>query len=72
MDANEFESVDNLLKEVAGGLPYELAKDELKDIAGITYFKVICSCETELEIEDGCTAICGNCGQELDDRGNVL
>lgn len=35
MNVNEFESVDNLLKEVAGGLPYELAKDELKSTVQI-------------------------------------
>ena len=32
MDALEFKQVDNLLLEVAGGLPYELAKEELEVI----------------------------------------
>lgn len=30
IDANEFRQLDNLLKEVAGGLPYEAAKEELE------------------------------------------
>lgn len=32
MDAYKYKRVDNLLKEVADGLPYEFAKDELDAI----------------------------------------
>lgn len=35
-------------------------------------FEVTCLCNTLLEVGDGETVVCGNCGREYDDRGNEL
>ena len=47
MDALEFKRVDNLLKEVAGGLPYELAREELEAICQAPTGGYCCDNESE-------------------------
>ena len=47
--------------------------NQLEDMAiKSKILKVICICQTELEIEDGKIMECPNCGRAYDDRGCLL
>lgn len=54
MDALEFKRIDNLLKEVAGGLPYEEAREE---------FEVICDGERQVSSGVKTCESCHKCGE---------
>jgi hypothetical protein len=64
---------------------YDMTKRDIEEAGGVmpedirrlvdeppTTFTVLCPCQTEVEIEDGTTKECPNCGIELDDKGNIL
>jgi len=36
------------------------------------YFHILCLCNTDLEVEDGDTVKCFNCGKEYDDKGVLI
>jgi predicted RNA-binding Zn-ribbon protein involved in translation (DUF1610 family) len=47
----------------------EITSDE-KELPLI--WEVTCSCNTVVEVEDGCIGECSNCGTQLDDKGNIV
>ena len=36
------------------------------------YFHILCLCNTDLEVEDGDTIQCENCGRIYDDKGILI
>jgi len=53
--------------------PVEIGSGTCKKcLAEIPTFEITCECNTVLEVEDGGSVICDNCGLELDDKGCIL
>lgn len=57
--------------------PYALGEPQLNCAKAFGWVKprvwtVVCTnCQTEVEVEEGTVGECGNCGVEIDDRGNI-